>query len=416
MGVDPPWNEGFVISDPGEFGMTWAVNGVFCKNSFADVKDRSSPSLFLNLYKRSDLLLEKIGSDASLSCEGFFYGNEVGFGERYFVFSEAGRFEDDPGQERNVFVGKAGGRAFDLGGKAEVSFADCRCNCELEFCFYESDRKHEADACCADRGRRNAEFPFFGFDCGSEVSDRICEDRLFADVDLLMNSNAERFERQELRLPNQNSELEKIGLPRAGKADLENGLYRICGAVLARDCFDLVQEGLGSWQERTDLSQKIAGALQDRFELLHKGSFDLIQDKGTWVSGFDISGISAEIRKTESLFAGNVKVCFEKLAGVVESYGNDLLPSAKGERFGMVKDVLPLLEEEPVISPEEIKRIRRAIVTEYYGEPGKAEIRVDMSGMKNIINKEMDIDSIVTDLTAAVSEAVASAAEGVHGL
>ena len=382
MVVGLPWNEDFVISDLRSLGMAWAVNGVFGGNSSADVKDRSSPSLFLNLYKESDLLLTERGYDASLSCEGCFYGNEVGFNEIHFAFSGACRFGDDPGRGRNVFVGKDGGRVFDLGSEVEGSFADRRCHCEHEFCFYEYDRKHKAEVCFADRGCRNAEFPLFEFDCGLEVSDMMCEGRLFADVDLLLNGWAERLERQGLRLLNDNSELGKIGLPRAGRAEL---------------------------------SQKIVGALQDRFDFMHKGA-DVFQDKGTWVSGFGISGISAEIRKTEMLFAGNVKVWFEKLAGAVESYGEDLIPNAEWERFGMVKGVLPLREEESVISPEEVKKIRKAIVTEYYREPVKAEIRVDMSGMKNIINKEMNIDSIVTDLTAAVSEAVASAAEGVHGL
>ena len=133
-----------------------------------------------------------------------------------------------------------------------------------------------------------------------------------------------------------------------------------------------------------------------------------MQGKNGWSPVFDLSGIMAEIQGTEILLNKNFKNGVERLGDAVESYGAELLPNA------VEKGRLPLWEEELAISPEEVRRIRRAIVTEYYGEPVKAEIRVDMSGMKNIINKDMDIDSIVTDLTAAVSEAVASAAEGVH--
>lgn len=66
------------------------------------------------------------------------------------------------------------------------------------------------------------------------------------------------------------------------------------------------------------------------------------------------------------------------------------------------------------ISFEDLKKAIGTGALEYGGKPVKAEIKVDMSGMKNIIYKETSIDSVVTDLTAAVSEAVTAAAEGVH--
>lgn len=69
-----------------------------------------------------------------------------------------------------------------------------------------------------------------------------------------------------------------------------------------------------------------------------------------------------------------------------------------------------------LISSEEARKIRGDGGTEYGGTPARAEISVDMSGMKNIINSKTDIDSLVTDLTEAVGEAVAAAAEGVYEL
>lgn len=69
-----------------------------------------------------------------------------------------------------------------------------------------------------------------------------------------------------------------------------------------------------------------------------------------------------------------------------------------------------------LISSEEAKRIRGEGVTERGGASPRTEIRVDFSGMKNIINNETDADSLVADLTEAVREAVTAAAEGVYEL
>ena len=43
-----------------------------------------------------------------------------------------------------------------------------------------------------------------------------------------------------------------------------------------------------------------------------------------------------------------------------------------------------------------------------------AEIRVDMSGMSNRIDSNMDIDGIISYLTDGVAEALVTASEGVY--
>ncbi len=98
------------------------------------------------------------------------------------------------------------------------------------------------------------------------------------------------------------------------------------------------------------------------------------------------------------------------------NYGNRLLMPQKEN---LLENKLYFCKEDPGelhISLNDVRKALRTEVSEYFGEPVKAEIKVDMSGMKNIINKETSIDSIVTDLTAAISEAVTSVAEGVHNL
>ena len=443
----------------GAAGGNLALNG----NNGNNGNKRVSSSLFLNVDNDvgsgtfSDQLPTVRDFDGSLKRESF-YSDNGDFVGRYFGFSEAFESKDPWGQKSNLFFGEAGGRSFDLSqnGRDDVFAAgvglrgrgvkDCKVDdgcvfdggfdpeCEIgrrygvQHCFVDSGSRSESELCFADRdhcyeieayfaGRDcrpetglcfadcgsgcESELGFVGAGCNFNAGDRSGGDRLFADIGFLPNSWVDRSGKLGSALRNNDRALGKIGLClKFGKEDLASGLYRTSGEVLLWDRFDLVSERFGSRQEMLGFSQKTVGALQDRFEFL--------QGKNGWSPVFDLSGIMAEIQGTEILLNKNFKNGVERLGDAVESYGAELLPNA------VEKGRLPLWEEELAISPEEVRRIRRAIVTEYYGEPVKAEIRVDMSGMKNIINRDMDIDSIVTDLTAAVSEAVASAAEGVH--
>lgn len=71
-------------------------------------------------------------------------------------------------------------------------------------------------------------------------------------------------------------------------------------------------------------------------------------------------------------------------------------------------------EETYHISPRDLRNLIGAETRGHSDRSAKTEIRVDMSGMKNTICRETSIESIVADLTSAVSEAVTAAAEGVH--
>ena len=308
-----------------------------------------------------------------------------------------------------MFFGKWSKRIFDFfqNGADKVSAAEVFGLCGrvdvgcVYVCGRDIDRKtsgYEAEICFADRecGCENG-LGFVRSDCGLSLRGRLGENRLFADLNFLSDSGADWIGKEALR----NGEaLWKSGLlPKSGREGLDSGLFGAFGAGLFNGRFDLIGEASRFLPERSGFLQNI---------------FGLLQGKKGWTSPFDLWGIPAEFQRAGILPNRNFDAGIERLGAAAEGHGADLL-NAVEKMNGMENGRLSLLEE-PAISPEEIRRIRRAIVTEHCAEPVKAEIRVDMSGMKNIINKETDIDSIVTDLTAAVSEAVASAAEGLHKL
>ncbi len=66
------------------------------------------------------------------------------------------------------------------------------------------------------------------------------------------------------------------------------------------------------------------------------------------------------------------------------------------------------------VTEEDLKYLRDIAEQENINRFTTAEIHIDQSGMQNIINKDMDLDGIVSGLTDAVNEAVVIIAEGVH--
>lgn len=66
------------------------------------------------------------------------------------------------------------------------------------------------------------------------------------------------------------------------------------------------------------------------------------------------------------------------------------------------------------VTKEELKYLRDIAEQEAINRYTTAEIHVDMSGMQNNINNDMDLDGVVSGLTDAVNEAVDELTEGVH--
>lgn len=62
----------------------------------------------------------------------------------------------------------------------------------------------------------------------------------------------------------------------------------------------------------------------------------------------------------------------------------------------------------------DLRELRSAVSTGVSGKFTQAEIKVDMSGMRNNFNEGGNFDDFVSELTEAISEAVSIISEGVH--
>ncbi|MBR1495876.1 MAG: hypothetical protein IJ601_12635 [Acidaminococcaceae bacterium] len=72
------------------------------------------------------------------------------------------------------------------------------------------------------------------------------------------------------------------------------------------------------------------------------------------------------------------------------------------------------IADELSSADEELKYLRDIAEQEAINRFTTAEIHVDMSGMQNTVNSNMDLDGVVSYLSDAVTEALAVSAEGVH--
>ncbi|MDE7281906.1 MAG: hypothetical protein K2N36_09240 [Ruminiclostridium sp.] len=382
-------NGSLAVSDDRLPGAVTAVNG----------NKRVSSSLFLNVYREGELrdlsyhLSGVMDHDGSLGREGF-YSNNAGFVGRCFDFSEVCELGDRWESRKNGLFGEVGGKAFVLsinGGNAFYAAG------AFGFCRGEGkDRRVDFGGgfeCGCDHEREIG--GHYGVPCRFADGGFRCETELcFAERDRCYSNKFDFAERDRCY---------------GNEFDLAERDHR-CGnefGFAGRDCCCKVELGFVGFDCGLNAGDSFGekGFFADNIFLLN-GRADRIGKQALQNDDRSFGNIGLVLKSGKE----NFDTGFYGAA-----CGADLLSAPEVERIVMEKGRLPL-PEELVISPEEVRRIRRAIVTEYCAEPVKAEIRVDMSGMKNIINRETDIDSIVTDLTAAVSEAVASAAEGVHGL
>ncbi len=376
------------LSVNGLFDMALPVNdragGIPYVNSSVKAEDRFSPSLILNVYGEVNLkafpslFAAERDSDDSLSRGEYNYSTNGGFSEMILDRIKADRLGDALRRQWGLFVGGLGGKAFALSEKCKnrVFAADMAEHCGKlrNGCGLGYDR--ELDYGLELDYDRNS-----GHGFGLRSWAMVRADELFSVGSFLLNGAAEMIGKKGFDLRNENHELGKHGL--------------------------LFEQG----REKSEIYSH-----PDFGKLFLKDRFDLTQETNRQLAVFEGAELSENLQRAELLWDKNVKAGFGKLGERLTGSAADVFLIGEEKENGVGRGRLFLQEYELCISPDEVRRIRRAAETECFGEPVKAEIKVDMSGMKNIINRETDIDSIVADLTAAVSEAAASAAEGVRGL
>ena len=106
--------------------------------------------------------------------------------------------------------------------------------------------------------------------------------------------------------------------------------------------------------------------------------------------------------------------------GTIEDYANagmgldSFAMDDLGNDVGAIADNTGGMADALEISGEELKYLRDIAERDAINRFTTAEVKVDFSGMTNKIDSNMDLDGVIRELTDGFSEALVTAAEGVH--
>lgn len=95
-------------------------------------------------------------------------------------------------------------------------------------------------------------------------------------------------------------------------------------------------------------------------------------------------------------------------------FSDAIASSGMGDNIGSIAGDTGAIKDAMDITQEELKYMRDIAEQEAINRYTTAEIKVDMSGMRNTVNSGDDIDGFITKLTDSVNEAVDNMTEGVH--
>lgn len=141
----------------------------------------------------------------------------------------------------------------------------------------------------------------------------------------------------------------------------------------------------------------------------------------TFAAGWEASAFSAGAAWGDGVMG---KTSFGGAGMSMDDFGAGALASEVGNladgvggianNAGGIADDVGGMAKDLSITKDELKYLRDIAEQEAVNRFTTAEIKVDMSGMQNIIDNSNDIDGIVDALTGAVGEAVEMIAAGVH--
>lgn len=172
-------------------------------------------------------------------------------------------------------------------------------------------------------------------------------------------------------------------------------------AIFGSDLSGAVQgwrDDLGGWVDET------FGKGDEIMEKMNADDMKLgrFEYSGAWDAGYSFGeGIDESIANFDpsSLFDTNVPG-----AGDYSDLSN--YTAGIGDGVGDIADNTGAIKDSMDITEEELKYMRDIAEQEAINRYTTAEIHIDQSGMQNIVNKNMDLDGVVTGLTDAVNEAV----------
>jgi len=116
-----------------------------------------------------------------------------------------------------------------------------------------------------------------------------------------------------------------------------------------------------------------------------------------------------------------VGVLFDGLVyepGTIEDFANQGFDSfamdGLGNDVGEIADNTGGMAHALDVSGEELKYLRDIAERDAINRFTTAEVKIDMTGMTNKIENSNDLDGVIRELTDGFSEALVTAAEGVH--
>ena len=186
---------------------------------------------------------------------------------------------------------------------------------------------------------------------------------------------------------------------------IEDVINRIPGVTVD------ITSGLDSFYSGLEQAQRTVKDESGWVEYVEKMDFI---DYGDAVSaGYEFGqGIEAKIG---DFFDG-----FSYEPGTIEDYANaglgidSFTVDDLGNDVGAIADNTGSMAHALEVSGEELKYLRDIAERDAVNRFTTAEVKIDMTGMTNKIDSGMDLDGVIRELTDGFSEALVTAAEGVH--
>lgn len=135
-------------------------------------------------------------------------------------------------------------------------------------------------------------------------------------------------------------------------------------------------------------------------------TFDTFQDG--W--GSEAYGAGAEIGRNIKSSLGDML----SLDNITKKFGIDNYGSNYTAQLGDIGDDTSSIAGNTKNTEEDLKYLRDLAEMEAINRFTTAEVKIDMTGMTNRIDSNMDLDGVLTVLTEGFAEALEMAAEGVH--
>lgn len=185
--------------------------------------------------------------------------------------------------------------------------------------------------------------------------------------------------------------------------------------VFGSNMADTIQNWRNGLSDLVDIKAKQYG--NGQYEEI-MGALDLsVEDLGlkrisysdAWSAGYKLG------EDFESGIANfNIDSLLSSSKNAVSDYGLDNYNTDYSSQLGNIGDDTSSIAGSMATTTEDLKYMRDLAEQEVINRFTTAEVKIDMTGMTNRIDSNMDLDGVITTLTTGFAEALETAAEGVH--